>query len=285
MKRIASFLMFLAVLSGCAPAPSATKKGALLIVGGRAKPAEALKAFIDHVGAEGRILVIPSASGVPLETGPEGAQLFRDHGAKHVDWLFIDSPEMANADSVVKAIDKASGVFFTGGVQSRLMTRIGGTASEAALHRLYEDRGGVIGGTSAGAAVQSAVMITGDGDWKVIRKDSVKTTAGFGFLKTAIVDQHFVKRQRNNRLLTLAIETGLPCIGIDESTAIFVHPDESFTVYGIGSVLVYDPRPAHCFVPETGGALAAEGIALSVLRDGQSFDLDKGKLSKNEGEE
>jgi len=285
MKRIASFLMFLAVLSSCAPATSPSPKGALLIVGGRAKPAAALKAFIDHVGPEGRILVIPSASGVPLESGPEGAQLFRDHGAKQVDWLFIDSPEMANADSVVSAIDSAQGVFFTGGVQSRLMARLGGTASEAALHRLYQERGGVIGGTSAGAAVQSAVMITGDGDWTVIRKDSVKTTAGFGFLKTAIVDQHFVKRQRNNRLLTLAIETGLPCIGIDESTAIFVRPDESFTVYGIGSVLVYDPRQARCFVPKNGGALAAEGIALSVLRHGQSFDLDKGKLSKNVGEE
>lgn len=284
MKRIASIFLFLAVLSGCTPAPSPSQKGALLIVGGRGKPAEALKAFIDHVGPEGRILVIPSASGVPLETGPEGAQLFRDHGAGHVDWLFIDSPEMANADSVVSSIDSAQGVFFTGGVQSRLMARIGGTASEAALHRLYEERGGVIGGTSAGAAVQSAVMITGDGDWTVIRRDSVKTAAGFGFLKSAIVDQHFVKRQRNNRLITLAIETGLPCIGIDESTAIFVRPDDRFTVYGIGSVLIYDPRPAQCFVPENGGALAAEGMALSVLRHGQGFNLKTGRLSAQAGE-
>jgi cyanophycinase len=253
-------------------------RGTLLIIGGGEKPSKAIEKFI-HLTGEGPILVIPSASGVPLESGPETVDLFREHGAEHVDWLFINSPEMANTDSVVDMVARARAVFFTGGVQGRLMDRVGDTRTDSVLQVLYFKKGGLIGGTSAGAAVQSEVMITGDGDFTVLVKDNIVTREGFGFLKNCIVDQHFVARQRNNRLLSLVIETGLAGIGIDEGTAILYNPDDTFDVIGDGSVLVYDPRKS-AKSPDDNNRLAIQNLTLHVLRSGQIFDMNKGIIIK-----
>lgn len=275
---IALFMLFIV----CSCQQNESKRGSLLIIGGRKKPSEAIKRFV-ALNGDGLLLVIPSASSVPLESGSDAVKMFKDADATNVDWLFIDGPSMANADSVVERIDSCTGLFFTGGVQSRFMQRIGNTKSEEAIKRLYFERGGIIGGTSAGAAVQSEIMITGDGDWSVIKKDSVKTATGLGLIKNAIIDQHFVKRGRNNRLLTLCIEKNLAGIGIDESTAILLKEDNTFEVFGEGTVLVYDPRPSNRFLPNLFGQLAAGGIRLSVLPDGYRFDLNSGKIIHSPG--
>ena len=280
MKRLQiGLLLFLGLTAGCSHSGrSVAGRGVLMIVGGKEKPAAAVKRFIEYV-ADRPILVIPSASAVPLESGPDGVELFRRHGARNVDWLFIDGPGMACADSVVEKIENSGGVFFTGGVQTRLMDRIGGTRAEEAIRRLYFEERGVIGGTSAGAAVQSSIMITGDGDFTVLRRDNIKTERGLGLLSDCIIDQHFVARRRNNRLVSLVIEKNLPGIGIDESTAIIYYPDDTFEVYGEGSVVVYDPRKSR--IHESGGdslLLSAEGLRMSVLRAGQSFDLIRGRI-------
>jgi cyanophycinase len=272
-------LILLGLAAGCEHSGrSGTERGILMIVGGKEKPSEAVEKFIEYT-EERPILVIPSASAVPLESGPDAADMFRKHGANDVDWLFIEGPAMADADSVVERIERAGGVFFTGGVQTRLMGRIGGTRTEEAIRRLYFEKRGVIGGTSAGAAVQSRIMITGDGNFTVLERDNIATERGLGLLSDCIVDQHFVARRRNNRLVSLVIENNLPGIGIDESTAILYYPDDTFEVFGKGSVVVYDPRKSR--VPEPVGdspRLSAEGVRMSVLRAGQSFDLNKGRI-------
>jgi cyanophycinase len=260
---------------------SAKEKGHLLIIGGGSKPPEALNEFV-ALSKNGPILVITSASGVPEESGPSMVDQLKKAGASQVSWLHIDSPEMANADSVVKKIESASGIFFTGGVQERLMQRLGATKSEAAIKALYFDKGGIIGGTSAGAAVMSQVMITGN---ELINKDTtdafttiqarnVETKMGFGFLDQVIIDQHFVARKRHNRLVSLVLENPkLVGIGIDEDTAILIYPNHKFKVFGKGSVVVYDARRAKSIQVNKSGLLGGRNIRMAVLLEGDEFHL------------
>jgi cyanophycinase len=92
------------------------------------------------------------------------------------------------------------------------------------------------------------------------------------------IDQHFVAQFRNNRLLTVVIETELVGIGINEGTAIIYFPDDTFKVYGNSSVVVYDPRRAR--IPEAleSKRLTIENVRLSVLKDGQVFNMKRAKV-------
>ncbi|MFZ5517234.1 MAG: cyanophycinase [Candidatus Zhuqueibacterota bacterium] len=273
-----SLVLIMALLGG---GSSAKEKGHLLIIGGGAKPPDALVEFVT-LSRSGHILIITSASGEPESYGPAVVEQFKQAGAKNVHWLHIDSPEMANADSVVTRIESSTGIFFTGGIQERLMQRLGGTRSEAAVATLYFEKGGIIGGTSAGAAVMSEVMITGN---ELINKDTtdvfftiqagnIETKPGFGFLKKVIIDQHFIARKRHNRLISLVLEhPKLAGIGIDEDTAILVSPDDSFRVIGTGSVVIYDARKAKSVRMDQSGLLAGQGLTMSILLAGDKFRL------------
>ena len=134
--------------------------------------------------------------------------------------------------------------------------------------------GTTVGGTSAGAAVMSAVMITGDADLQSITAGKTKTAGGFGLLPGAIVDQHFQKRQRMNRLISAVLDhPRLVGIGVDEKTAIIVSEGRRFEVIGDSSVVVIDARRARAN-PAADGALAAgTGLNLHILKPGMSFDL------------
>ncbi len=280
MKKSYIFCCYL-ILSLVANGLAAKERGYLLIIGGGSKPPEALNEFV-ALSQNGPILVITSASGVPEESGPSVVDQFKKAGANQVSWLHIDSSEMANADSVVKKIESSSAIFFTGGVQERLMQRLGATKSEAAIKALYFEKGGIIGGTSAGAAVMSQVMITGN---ELINKDTtdafvsiqaknIETKKGFGFLDRVIIDQHFVARKRHNRLISLVLENPkLVGIGIDEDTAILVYPNHKFRVYGKGSVVVYDAKKAKSIQVNKSGLLGGRNIRMAVLVEGDEFHL------------
>jgi cyanophycinase len=137
-------------------------------------------------------------------------------------------------------------------------------------------------GTSAGAAIMSRVMITGN---ELINKDStdifidimrgnVETVEGIGFLENVVIDQHFIKRKRLNRLLSVVLEhPELPGVGIDESTAIQVYPDGSFEVIGEGTVVIFDGRTATGIHTDARGNLAARGIVTHILSAGERFRL------------
>jgi cyanophycinase len=152
------------------------------------------------------------------------------------------------------------------------------------LHR----RGCVIGGTSAGAAVMSEIMITGDErrksregrGWSTIEAENVITVRGFGLVEEAIVDQHFVARKRHNRLMSLVLEKPtLVGLGIDESTAVLIRPDGAYEVLGNNQVIVYDARRAKAFLSET-GRLGGHGIAVHVLLPGDVFLFDEGMVER-----
>jgi len=147
---------------------------------------------------------------------------------------------------------------------------------------LYQ-QGAVIGGTSAGAAVMSELMITGDEkrkpeeghEFETIESGNVVLVRGLGLITSAIIDQHFATRKRHNRLISVVAEhPELVGIGIDESTAIVVNPDQTFLVLGQKNVIVLNAGRAQVKIrPDQ--ALSIRGLAMHVLLDGERFDLKK----------
>ena len=274
-------LVAIAALAGAAvPLQAQPQGGHLVIIGGGSRPAVIMELIARLAGgAQGTMLVFPQASERP-ETGPELEVEFKALGLGRVVIIGADRAA-ADTDAVVQQTEGATGVYFAGGDQGRIMAALHGTKLEQRLHALYRG-GAVMAGTSAGAAVMSRVMITGDesrplkkdDNWQTIEADNVVTTAGLGFLDDAIVDQHFVRRRRHNRLISLVLEQPrLLGIAIDEETATWVKPDRTFEVVGNGPVLVIDGGQAKIQRDTTGNGLRGADLRLHVLRAGAQFDL------------
>lgn len=269
-------------------AASSTGRGTLLIVGGGPIPDAIIERFVALAGGSGgaRILVLPMAS-EDAAAGEEIVEDFRRLGTS-AERLVLSHGE-ADTDGAARRLAGATGIWFGGGDQSRLTAALKGTRAEAAIAAVYRS-GGAVGGTSAGAAVMSTPMITGDelrpgGDrpppkdssdaFMTIAREDVVTADGFGLLPGAIVDQHFIRRRRHNRLLSLVLEhPELVGVGIDESTALEVPPEGPWRVLGASVAVVYDARGAKITPP--GKTLGASEVRLSVLPAGSTYDLATG---------
>jgi cyanophycinase len=201
----------------------------VLAGGGRLDPA-IRPCFIELAGGpKADIVVIPSASSLP---GIAASALASWEGEKvhSVTVLDAHSRDEANDPRFSAALRKATGVWFGGGDQARLLAFYGGTQVEMELHALLR-RGGVVGGTSAGASCVSAVMVHGDGEQR-----------GFSLLPEVIVDQHFSQRHRITRLRKLLEKhPDLAGIGIDEGTAVVIR-DGQISILGGGKVWVSSDR-------------------------------------------
>lgn len=270
------------IMLGIPEAPAQKAKGHLVIIGGGERTSEIMRRFVDFAGGpeKANIMVIPLASRNPREAGRDLMAEFKSLGVRNVDWVLFNRDE-AMSDTVSGKFSGATGVYFTGGDQVRVTRVIVGTPLQRKLIQLYRD-GAVIGGTSAGAAIMSKVMITGD---ELINKDTtrafvsilkgnVQTVEGLGFLDHVIVDQHFIKRKRLNRLISVVLEhPELPGIGIDESTALLVNPDGTFEVLGEGTVMVFDGRTTKAIHTDSRGNLAARNVIMHLYSSGEKFDL------------
>jgi cyanophycinase len=222
------------------------------------------------------------ASETPQEYAEGPAAQFLKLGAARADWLIFERGK-ADSPGNLARMKTATGVFFSGGDQVRLCSFMDGTRLLEEVRRLYRE-GGAVGGTSAGAAVMSKVMLTGDDrmekdgeSFTAIRSSSVVVAEGFGFLPPYIVaDQHFLVRKRENRLISVVLENpSLTGIGIDEATALVVRPGGAAEVVGDSLVSVYDVSGAGPVTTDEKGHLAARGITLSLLKAGDKLDLLK----------
>lgn len=237
--------------------PVGPKGGALLICGGGKLPDEVRKRFLDLAGGRrARIVVIPTAHAAADK--PDADQIYvqpwRDLGASNITMLHTRSRETADSPEFAKAIREATGVWISGGRQLSLAEAYGGTRVERELKALL-DRGGVVAGTSAGAAIMTRVMIEGG-------RTDVSIGRGFDLLADAIVDQHFLKRKRLDRLMSvLGKYPQLLGFGIDEGTALLVRSNH-VTVLGESYVVA-------CLPALTGGTAPR----LQFLRKGDEADL------------
>ena len=263
--------------------------GALFIVGGGRQPAPLLHRFIELAGGpdRARIAVIPLASAEPAESGRGKVDHLAEYGG--TGFVLMTTAAEAHDPAVLAALDSATAVWFTGGVQSRITDALAGTPL---LERLRERHaaGLPMGGTSAGAAIMSPRMITGDqydaegdsigyfGDeFPVIARGRIHTIPGLGFLPAVIVDQHFVRRERHNRLMSVVLEHPDHIgVGIDESTALEVRPDGSWLIHGESVAVVYDARTA-TVRPAGGSPLGAVGLTVHILPSGSRYDPGTGR--------
>ena len=278
-------LITLVLCTAQASGAQAATKGTLFVVGGGPQPPALVEEFVRLAGGRGaaRIAVLAMASSEGLAGGEEKAVDLRALGAHAVNiWL---NRAQASTDSAAKLLDGVTGIWFGGGDQVRLADVLRGTPTLAAIRARFL-AGAVVGGTSAGAAVLSTPMITGDErrpggerppssdsseNWLTIDRSDVITADGFGFITDAIIDQHFVRRKRHNRLISLVLESQQRLgAGIDESTALVIGPDGIWRVMGASVVVIYDARESKV----TTGAmkLGASNIRMHVLPAGGSFD-------------
>lgn len=253
-------------------------RGHLILVGGGDKPLAAMQKFVELAGGKtAPIVVVPTASEAE-DTADYYKKLFLDeHGVSDVVVLPIRTREDADRPELVAATRRARGVFFSGGDQTRILKALAGSAVLGAMREVFA-RGGVIGGTSAGTACQSEKMITGEGNFKVIEAGSVELWEGLGFLPDhVVVDQHFIARQRQNRLISVILAHPEHLgVGVDEDTAIWVRPDQTFDVIGASSVMIFDARGAATRgVSQEGerALLGIHGMRMHILLPGESFDL------------
>ncbi|MBZ0199880.1 MAG: cyanophycinase [Ignavibacteriaceae bacterium] len=275
-KIIASIILILFSFN-----TNAQPKGTLFIIGGGNRSDELMKNLVELAGGtEGKVIVVPNASGDKIETADYLVKEINKLGFNDTEFLLFDI-ETADADSNLLKVEDAQIVYFSGGDQSRLTADLLGTKLFEKIKQVYS-KGGIISGTSAGAAVMSHIMITGDeliqtdslNSYNTIQRKNIKTTSGFGFIDGAVIDQHFIKRKRNNRLISVILENPQQLgIGIDESTAIIVYPDDTFKVIGDNQVIVYDAKDAVVKAKADSNLLAASGIKMNILFDGDKFDI------------
>jgi len=210
-----SQIMALAQFDAKAPEPLATFKGTLFLHGGGSVSSEMRRNFTQIAGGkEARIVVIPTAdTSDPLDK--KKLDVWLEHSPKSVEFLHAESREQVANPDFDKLLDKllanATGIWFSGGKQTRLIDIYAGTKVEEETKRLLA-RGGVVGGTSAGTAIASKVMLVYD-----------EFRTGFDFLPGTIVDQHFFVRKRTDRLRhAVTMHPDRVGFGIDERTALIV---------------------------------------------------------------
>ncbi len=239
------------------------ERGSLVIVGGALEDLAIVRAFIERAGGpDAPIVVIPTAGGsddAAYASECTCLEQLRAAGARNLAVLHTYDREVADTEAFVAPLSTAAGVWFPGGRQWRLAAAYLGTRTERALRDVL-DRGGVIGGTSAGASIQGSYLVRGDTRSNTIVMGDHEE--GFGFLRDTAIDQHLLARNRQFDLLeVIDVYPELLGIGIDEDTAVLVEGDEMVVVGG-GYVAIYDAETR-----------VSGGSGFYLLREGDTFDL------------
>lgn len=258
-------------------------QGQLVIIGGaedKEGECKIIREFVRFAGGiEARIVVMTVAASLPEEVGADYLNTFEKLGVADVRIIDTERREDANDPVAIEAIKKATGVFFTGGNQTRITDLLKDTKIDKLLHQKLK-QGLVIAGTSAGAAMMPDIMIVnGESDTNP-RLEIVNLEPGMGFFKGIVIDQHFAQRGRIGRLISALLQQ--PAVlgfGIDENTAIAVKGNE-IEVIGEGAVTIIDiSNVAHRNDNKASDdkALAICGVKLHILPHGYRFDLAKGK--------
>jgi cyanophycinase len=248
---------------------AAAGPGAVVVVGGGTTIPAIVTRTLDLAGGKGAaiVAVLPQSSAEP-DAGVDSAKMWLEAGAKEARVVTFTDYAAAKA-----ALDRATLIWMPGGDQNRFMKAIDGTGLDDVI-RARHAAGAVVGGTSAGAAVLAAEMFTGDADLKSLTAGATVTAKGLGLVPDLLIDQHFLKRQRDNRLISAVFDhPSLVGVGIDESTAVVVR-GRSFEVIGQSSVVVVDARAARIQTAAAGGLVSGTGLTLNILHAGQSFSLD-----------
>jgi cyanophycinase len=285
MKIISFFILVIFYVISIKPVAGAKKNhkatGKLFIIGGGSRPDDMINRLIDEAGLRdgGYIFILPMASEEADSAIIWSGEQFLKKGIMNVTGFNFNTdvvPEQKWLDS----LKNASLIYISGGDQARFMKAVSGSPVFDEIHNAFKN-GAVIAGTSAGAAVMSSKMITGNElrypeyheTFRRIETKNIEFADGLGLMKNVIIDQHFVMRSRHNRLLTAVLENPkIPGIGIDEATAILVK-DNKAEVVGNSQVIVF--RNKGKGTNTTGNKMGSRKIVLDIYLPGEKFRVKK----------
>lgn len=261
-------------------------KGHLIILGGGPRPDIIMQKVVD-LSSDGSFLLIPMASSIPDTIGWEQRDQLLGFGASEVEILMLTEDDKDDP-ALLEQLRNANGIWFSGGDQNRLMDYFSESMRDAVREAFRN--GAVVAGTSAGAAVQSRTMITGDesqplsdrfSPFSQITKDNVITSEGIGFLNSMVIDQHFIRRNRLNRLINVLIDSAddAAAAGIDEATALWFAPNGRVEVIGESQVILIEKSEE--FTRKYSRSLpAASNLKMHILPPGSEFFWDGRSISR-----
>lgn len=259
---------------------SQNPRGNLFIIGGGKRSDQLMNQLLKvaDLKAKDYIAVLPMSS-----EEPDSAYFYFKKQLSQLTSqpiLMFNFDKSTNQNKVLTdSLQKAKLIYISGGDQTRFMGVVRGTPIYDAIHKAYQN-GSTIAGTSAGAAVMCQNMITGNQKLETkytetfdnIRYDNLETDSGLGLVKNVIIDQHFLKRSRYNRLLTGLVEfPDHVGIGIDESTAIIV-TGKKVKVVGESEVIVVR-NPKKITKSPKNNLVSISSLNMSVLTEGQQFNI------------
>ena len=238
-----------------------------------------LKRIIDESknGLSSKIEIIPTASKIPNQVGPEYAKAFQYLGAENVEVLNIEKREEALSDDSYNRIKNADVIFFTGGDQLRLTSIIGGTPMHDLILQKYQEEEFIYVGTSAGAASASKSMIYQGSSHEALLKGEIKVTSGFGLIDHVVVDTHFVQRGRIGRLFQAVVSNPKTLgIGLGEDTGLLITEGNSMEALGSGLVILVDGRnisDTNITDVNIGDPISIKNLVVHVLSEGDNYLL------------
>jgi cyanophycinase len=262
--------------------PARSGHGDLLVIGGaedKLGKRTVLAEFVRRAGGpDARIAVVPTASSLGPEIIEVYDALFTRLGAAEVYGVRPEDRAQASSPELVQQLDRATGIFMTGGNQLKLSTVIAGTPFAQAITDARE-RGVTIGGTSAGASIQSSHMVAFGPGGSTPKQRMTQVAAGLGLVENCVIDQHFAQRNRYGRLLMIVAQSPqLLGMGVDEDTAAVITRTECgevLRVVGRGSVTLFDGSHmiTNAHEAKERRPILASGVVLHVLPDGSEFDM------------
>jgi len=228
-------------------------------------------------GENSRIEVVTTASVIPREVGPQYVKAFEYLSAKNVGILHIERREQTNDPEVLKRVQEADVVMFTGGDQLRLTSILGGTKFHDIILDKYKNEEFIYAGTSAGAAAASNNMIYQGSSQEALLKGEVKITSGLSLIQNVIIDTHFVQRGRIGRLFQAVVgNPRVMGIGLGEDTGLLITNNTKMEAIGSGLVILVDGRQildTNLTQVELGRPISINNLIVHVMSMYDTYDL------------
>ncbi len=233
-------------------------------------------------GVDANIVVIPTASSIPVEVGENYIDAFTKLGCKNISILDIRSKEDSEKSTSINLVKNANCIMFSGGDQSKISNKIGGTSIHTILKERYiNEEGFVIAGTSAGAMVMAKEMIAGGSATEAFVKGAVDMYSGLGLIPELIIDTHFIQRGRFGRVSEAVAKFPEKVgIGLAEDTGLIIKND-IVEVIGSGMIIVFDPRKVkhnNQKILKEGTPMSLTNLRVHILANGDRFNFKKKKV-------
>lgn len=233
-------------------------------------------------GTDAKIVIIPTASSIPEEVGENYLEAFGKLGCTNLYVMDIRKREQSEDPKNIELIKDADCIMFSGGNQSNITKKIGGTTIHEILLKRYKKDPIVIAGTSAGAMCMSEEMITGGSSTEAFIKGAVGMDKGMSFIPDLIIDSHFIRRGRFGRLAeSVARFPKLIGIGLAEDTGLVIKECNNVEVIGSGMVIVFNPRKLkhnNQKYIEVGAPMSLTNLKTHILANGDQFNIKKKRV-------